>query len=1230
MTWRRLGTLLPLLIPAACGGDDDPDPSGSTDPSIVSFTAASPSVGEGEATDLSYAVSDATRVEIRSGDGSILLESTEATGTVSTGPLSATTEFTLRAEGEAGTPPAEQTLTVTVNAPATPIVDAFSAAPSQVNPGETVTLTWETSNADSVDIVDGSGGSVVSAGDPDGSIQVQPTETSTYELTATSASGDTAQASVTVTVDTAPRIVSFDADPNPIELGASTTLSWEAVNADSLEITAGGTTVGEPTELTGTLQVAPDVTTNYVLTARASGETDATRQVTVTVNAPGVPTIASFDADPDTVDLGDISTLSWEVSGADTIEIAIQGGDPIVTDAEPIGTVEVSPTSTTTYQLTATNAGGPNSASVTVTVNPSAPLIRSFDAGDAVVATGDDVVLTWETLGADAVSITQNGVEITTAGDGPGTFTATAEEGTNSFELIATNPTGENRNSAVVTGQSLPVIASFSARPTVILGSEPVEFSWSVRGTVELDLLVDGNPVPGFPALSGPSAAVQDSTGTFTATIAATASYVLRAATAAGPVEETVTVTRRPPFVASAGATQSYTNETLFPGGVGRFEITVSQPIYLEAATTTGPNGCTIDTILTLLDGTGSVLGSDDDDGVDLCSQITREDDFARLGAGSYELQVTERPGTSTVTYALTLDAIEADVCGNGVIDGTGEACDDGNTTSGDGCSDVCESELFDAQPGTSLTRTGLSVPAGGSSTTQVTVTSTIYLSAETFSDAATEACTNLDTTMTLFDDQGNEIGFDDDDGVSLCSQFAPSRDAFARLGPGDYDVVVEQFSGSAISSFDLVLSATEADVCANGFHEPDAGEQCDDGGSAPGDGCDALCQFEVAGTVSVPTTGPVTRAGSIANVGDFEAFEITATASAALTLETFAIAATSSCASIDTRISLVDVDGVELGTDFNDGVNSCSKIDAVTDGFASVGPGTFYAIVRENGDDATISGYDLTIDGASVGCGNGVVESPELCDDGNLVNGDDCTSSCEPERQFVATAATSTTFTGVSIAVGAEVPIGISVSSAVVVEMETFSDAVTGDCTSIDTVMSLRNASYTEIAFDDDGGSNRCSSLSRVLSPGDYVLEVYEFGQNSAITTDVVLSAAALKGSFTASPMSSTTFTSQSIAVGEVGYYEIDVPTGGSATVEIETFSDASTNTCSGIDTVITLFDDEGTELGFDDDGGQSTCSAITSADSFSTLQPGTYYLGVEEFGRNAAITYDVFFEVP
>jgi cysteine-rich repeat protein len=68
------------------------------------------------------------------------------------------------------------------------------------------------------------------------------------------------------------------------------------------------------------------------------------------------------------------------------------------------------------------------------------------------------------------------------------------------------------------------------------------------------------------------------------------------------------------------------------------------------------------------------------------------------LPPGTYQLDVHAWSATAVIpSLAVFMQLKPADVCGNAVTEvGVGEACDDGNTTDGDGCSSTCQMEAAD------------------------------------------------------------------------------------------------------------------------------------------------------------------------------------------------------------------------------------------------------------------------------------------------------------------------------------------------------------------------------------------------------------------------------------------------------------------------------------------------------------------------------------------------------
>lgn len=254
---------------------------------------------------------------------------------------------------------------VSSRTPAVVRILRFTANPLQVKAGQPVNLLWLIENADSASI-----SPVVGAVNAtQGSTTVNPTETTTYRLTAKNATSEAVE-TVTVNVERPlPRIISFQATPATINRGQSSTLAWQTADADTITIAGIGNV-----SASGTSAVSPNDTTTYTITAsNAYGSTSATAIVQVGTGPPpgggdGLPRIIRFTGSPMDITSGERSTLDWLVENATTVNISTLGSVGLQ------GNTGIAPTQNTLYTLTATNAQGTVSSTIGINVRPAPPV----------------------------------------------------------------------------------------------------------------------------------------------------------------------------------------------------------------------------------------------------------------------------------------------------------------------------------------------------------------------------------------------------------------------------------------------------------------------------------------------------------------------------------------------------------------------------------------------------------------------------------------------------------------------------------------------------------------------------------------------------------------------------------------------------------------------------------------------------------------------------------------
>jgi hypothetical protein len=154
----------------------------------------------------------------------------------------------------------------------------------------------------------------------------------------------------------APASVSINASPASIQLGGTSTLTWNAAGATSCSQSNGWNGV---VATSGLQVVSPATTTTYTVTCTSPSGSDTESAVVTVVPAVIQPTV-SISAEPNSIAPGANSTLSWEASNANTCMgvSGISGPLPL------LGNQVVTPATTTTYAITCTGTGG---AAITAT-----------------------------------------------------------------------------------------------------------------------------------------------------------------------------------------------------------------------------------------------------------------------------------------------------------------------------------------------------------------------------------------------------------------------------------------------------------------------------------------------------------------------------------------------------------------------------------------------------------------------------------------------------------------------------------------------------------------------------------------------------------------------------------------------------------------------------------------------------------------------------------------------
>jgi len=193
--------------------------------------------------------------------------------------------------------------------------------------------------------------------------------------------------------------ISLSSSPTNVSINGSTTINWSSKHSSSC--TASGDWSGNMA--TSGSQTINAITTDSTFNLTCSGAGgNSSDSVSVTVSSPTTPTV-NLSASPSSLPYNGSTTLSWNSANVnDCVASGDWSGSKATSGSQTVSAL----TSTSSFNLTCSGAGGSANKSVNVTVAAPLPTL-SFSASPGTVSQNGSTTLNWSAI--DATGCTASG-----------------------------------------------------------------------------------------------------------------------------------------------------------------------------------------------------------------------------------------------------------------------------------------------------------------------------------------------------------------------------------------------------------------------------------------------------------------------------------------------------------------------------------------------------------------------------------------------------------------------------------------------------------------------------------------------------------------------------------------------------------------------------------------------------------------------------------------------------